>query len=52
MTTAPAVPTRPGVIRTALVVLQKDLLIEWRSRARLNALLFFGLPMSVPGIRR
>jgi heme exporter protein B len=27
----------------ALVVLRKDLLIEWRTRARLNALLFFAL---------
>jgi heme exporter protein B len=34
---------RPGLLRSALVVLQKDLLIEWRSRARLNALVFFAL---------
>jgi heme exporter protein B len=35
--------SRPGILRSALVVLQKDLLIEWRTRARLNALVFFAL---------
>ncbi|HYV44459.1 MAG TPA: heme exporter protein CcmB [Myxococcaceae bacterium] len=34
---------RPGFWLSALLVLQKDLLIEWRSRARLNALVFFAL---------
>jgi len=42
--TAPApAPVRPGLLRSALVILQKDLLIEWRSRARINALVFFAL---------
>jgi heme exporter protein B len=38
--------TRPapiGLFRSALVLLGKDLLIEWRTRARLNALVFFAL---------
>lgn len=41
---APA-PTRRGVgmLRGALLVLRKDLLIEWRTRTRLNALVFFAL---------
>lgn len=39
--TTPRVP--PNVLRSALVVLRKDLLIEWRSRARINALIFFAL---------
>jgi heme exporter protein B len=33
----------PGLVGSALAVLAKDLLIEWRSRARLNALIFFSL---------
>ncbi len=33
----------PGLIATTLIVLRKDLLIEWRTRARLNALIFFAL---------
>lgn len=33
----------PGVIAATLVVLRKDLLIEWRTRARLNALVFFAI---------
>jgi heme exporter protein B len=32
-----------GLVRTALALLGKDLLIEWRTRARLNALVFFSL---------
>ena len=51
---APSPPGRPGggrmkrpapigLLRTALVLLGKDLLIEWRTRARLNALIFFAL---------
>ncbi len=38
--------TRPrpiGLLRSTLVLLGKDLLIEWRTRARLNALIFFAL---------
>lgn len=33
----------PGLLRTAFVLLCKDMLIEWRTRARLNALVFFAL---------
>ena len=42
---APALLERaaPGLLATVLVVLRKDLLIEWRTRARLNALVFFAL---------
>ncbi len=32
-----------SLVRTAAIVLRKDLLIEWRTRARMNALLFFAL---------
>jgi heme exporter protein B len=32
-----------GLLRTTAVLLGKDLLIEWRTRARLNALVFFAL---------
>ncbi len=35
--------SRPGLFGTLLIVLRKDLLIEWRTRARLNALIFFAL---------
>ena len=34
---------RPGLVAATLILLRKDLLIEWRTRARLNALLFFGI---------
>jgi len=34
---------RPGLIATALIVFRKDLAIEWRTRARLTALLFFAV---------
>ena len=33
----------PGTLATAWVLLRKDLLLEWRTRARLNALVFFAL---------
>lgn len=33
----------PGLLATTFVLLRKDLLIEWRTRARLNALIFFAL---------
>lgn len=37
-------PSRPiGLLSGALTVLHKDLLIEWRTRARLNALVFFAI---------
>src|SRR5687768_4468121 len=32
-----------GLLRAAAIVLGKDLLIEWRTRARLNALVFFAI---------
>ncbi|CAM3820151.1 ABC transporter permease [Corallococcus sp. ZKHCc1 1396] len=36
--------TRPlGLLASTLVLLRKDLLIEWRTRARLNALIFFAM---------
>lgn len=34
---------KPPLWKASLLVLQKDLLIEWRSRARLNALFFFAI---------
>jgi heme exporter protein B len=37
-------PARPiSLLKTVGVLLAKDLLIEWRTRARLNALIFFAL---------
>lgn len=39
-------PSRPrpiGLIRATLTLLRKDLLIEWRTRARLNAIVFFAM---------
>ena len=33
----------PGLLATTLVLMRKDLLIEWRTRARLNALVFFAM---------
>ena len=32
-----------GIVRGALLLIQKDLMLEWRTRARLNALIFFAL---------
>ncbi|GMU11417.1 heme exporter protein CcmB [Corallococcus caeni] len=41
---SPTTPKRPpGLLATTLVLLRKDLLIEWRTRARLNALVFFAM---------
>jgi len=34
---------RVSLVRSTLALLRKDLLIEWRTRARLNALVFFSL---------
>ena len=34
---------RPGLFKATLVVMRKDMLLEWRGRARVNATLFFGL---------
>ena len=34
---------RIGLLRTTWVLIRKDLLLEWRTRARLNALIFFSL---------
>ena len=39
----PITASPPGLWRTVWVLLRKDLLIEWRTRARLNALMFFAL---------
>lgn len=36
-------PAPIGLLRTTAVLLAKDLLIEWRTKARLNALFFFAL---------
>jgi heme exporter protein B len=36
-------PAPIGLLRASVVLLRKDLLIEWRTRARLNALVFFAL---------
>lgn len=36
-------PRVPGLLGTAWILLRKDLLLEWRSRARANALVFFAL---------
>jgi heme exporter protein B len=33
----------PGAIAGAVLVMRKDLLVEWRTRARLNALVFFSV---------
>ncbi len=33
----------PGLLSATWLVLRKDLLLEWRTRARLNALIFFAL---------
>ncbi|MFP2898748.1 heme exporter protein CcmB [Corallococcus sp. 4LFB] len=40
---APGTKRPPGLLATTLVLLRKDLLIEWRTRARLNALVFFAM---------
>ncbi|AKF82095.1 heme exporter protein B [Myxococcus fulvus] len=42
----PTSPSRPrpiGLIGATLALLRKDLLIEWRTRARLNAIVFFAM---------
>jgi len=36
-------PRSPGLLRTTWVLVRKDLLLEWRTRARANALIFFAL---------
>ena len=36
-------PTPPGLFKTFLIVVRKDITLEWRTRARLNALLFFAI---------
>ncbi|WP_338865851.1 heme exporter protein CcmB [Myxococcus stipitatus] len=36
-------PRPIGLIRATLTLLRKDLLIEWRTRARLNAIVFFAM---------
>lgn len=33
----------PGLLRTTWILVRKDLLLEWRTRARVNALVFFAL---------
>lgn len=32
---------RPGLLRSAMLLARKDLLLEWRTRARMSALIFF-----------
>jgi heme exporter protein B len=32
-----------GILKATLIIIKKDLLIEWRTRARLNALIFFAM---------
>lgn len=41
--TAPSRRAHPGVVACTLILMRKDLLIEWRTRARLTALIFFGV---------
>jgi heme exporter protein B len=36
-------PRPPGLLRTTWILVRKDLLLEWRTRARANALIFFAL---------
>lgn len=36
-------PRRAGLWRSILLVIHKDIVLEWRSRARLNATLFFAI---------
>lgn len=36
-------PHPPGLLRTTWVLVRKDLLLEWRTRARANAVIFFAL---------
>jgi heme exporter protein B len=43
MNAPPRSREEPGLIRAALFLLRKDLLIEWRTKARLNSLIFFAL---------
>lgn len=40
---ASASMARPGLLKAILTVMRKDMLLEWRGRARVNATLFFGL---------
>jgi heme exporter protein B len=43
MSTASPRPLPIGLVAATLALLRKDLLIEWRTRARLNAIIFFAL---------
>nr|WP_046718107.1 heme exporter protein CcmB [Myxococcus fulvus] len=43
MPTSPSRPRPIGLIGATLALLRKDLLIEWRTRARLNAIVFFAM---------
>jgi heme exporter protein B len=36
-------PRPPGLLRTTWILVRKDLLLEWRTRARANALIFFAV---------
>lgn len=36
-------PRPPGFLRTTWILVRKDLLLEWRTRARANALIFFAV---------
>ena len=42
-TVATPLGTRPGVLKTAWGIIKKDLLLEWRGRARINATVFFAI---------
>jgi heme exporter protein B len=43
MTQRPQPRPIPGAVAGAILVMRKDLLVEWRTRARLNALVFFAI---------
>ena len=43
MSTTTPRPRAIGLVAATLALLRKDLLIEWRTRARLNAIIFFAL---------
>jgi len=42
-TTAASATRTPGLLRSIYIVAKKDIVLEWRSRARLNATLFFAI---------
>ncbi len=42
-TVTASLENRPGLLRTAWGIMKKDLLLEWRGRARINATVFFAI---------